>query len=214
MTQVSLNELIIRAKSGHLVSFPTDTVPALAILPERAELIFAAKQRPADKPLILMGATAEDLWPYVSGTAAEKEIWQQIAETYWPGPLTLVLPASALAPKAMNPIDPSTLGIRVPNCELTCQILAATGPMATTSANRSGSPPLTTMASIAAAFPEVFTLKENQRKLGSGLPSTVAKWTGEGWQILRQGAINLSPVSKQTMTHLVENREERTEHRE
>lgn len=192
MTQVSLSELINLAKSGHLVSFPTDTIPALATLPERSELIFAAKRRPADKPLILMGATPEDLWPYVKGTAAEQAIWQQVAKTYWPGSLTLVLPASALAPKAMNPVDPSTLGIRVPNCELACQILAATGPMATTSANRSGEPPLTTMAEIAAAFPEVATL-EDQNQVGSGLPSTVVKWTGEGWQILRQGQISFEP---------------------
>ncbi|KOR36710.1 MULTISPECIES: L-threonylcarbamoyladenylate synthase [Planktothricoides] len=201
MSQVSLTELITQAKSGNLVSFPTDTVPALATLPDQAELIFAAKQRPADKPLILMGASPEDLWPYVSGTAAEREIWQQTAKTYWPGSLTLVLPASEIAPKAMNPIDPSTLGIRVPNCELTCQILAATGPMATTSANRSGEPPLTTMAEIAAAFPEVFTLNGDKRKSGSGLPSTVAKWTGEGWQILRQGSVNLT----QNLTHRSEN---------
>lgn len=192
MTQVSLSELINLAKSGHLVSFPTDTVPALATLPERSELIFAAKRRPADKPLILMGATPEDLWPYVKGTEAEQAIWQQVAQTYWPGSLTLVLPASALAPKAMNPVDPSTLGIRVPNCELARQILAATGPMATTSANRSGEPPLTKMAEIAAAFPEVATL-EDQNQVGSGLPSTVVKWTGEGWQILRQGQISFEP---------------------
>lgn len=192
MTQVSLSELINLAKSGHLVSFPTDTVPALATLPDRSELIFAAKRRPADKPLILMGATPEDLWPYVKGTAAEQAIWQQVAKTYWPGSLTLVLPASALAPKAMNPVDPSTLGIRVPNCELARQILAATGPMATTSANRSGEPPLTTMAEIAAAFPEVAIL-EDQNQVGSGLPSTVAKWTGEGWQILRQGPTSFEP---------------------
>lgn len=192
MTQVSLSELINLAKSGHLVSFPTDTIPALATLPERSELIFAAKRRPADKPLILMGATPEELWPYVKGTAAEQAIWQQVAKTYWPGSLTLVLPASALAPKAMNPVDPSTLGIRVPNCELACQILAATGPMATTSANRSGEPPLTTMAEIAAVFPEVATL-EDQNQVGSGLPSTVVKWTGEGWQILRQGPTSFEP---------------------
>lgn len=193
MTQVCLKQLIIAAKSGNLVSFPTDTVPALATLPDRAELIFTAKQRRADKPLILMGATPEDLWPYVSGTPGEMQIWQQVARTYWPGSLTLVLPASAAVPKAINPIDPTTLGIRVPHCDLAGQILAETGPMATTSANRSGQPPLTAMAEIAAAFPEVFTLATaEQVKSGSGLPSTVAKWTGQGWQILRQGSVNLA----------------------
>ena len=67
MTTVSLAALIAGARAGLLVSFPTDTVPALAALPEKAGLIFAAKQRSQDKPLILMAASAEDLWPYVKG---------------------------------------------------------------------------------------------------------------------------------------------------
>lgn len=195
MPQVCLTELIIAAKSGNLVSFPTDTVPALAALPDQAELIFIAKQRRADKPLILMGSTPEDLWPYVSGTPEEIQIWQQVARNYWPGSLTLVLPASAAVPQAMNPKDPTTLGIRVPNCDLACHILEQTGPMATTSANRSGQPALTTMADIALEFPEVLTLEAGEIKSGSGLPSTVAKWTGQGWHILRQGAVNLASVS-------------------
>ncbi len=192
MAQASLTELIVAAKSGNLVSFPTDTVPALAALPDRAELIFATKHRRADKPLILMGATPEDLWPYVSGTPEAMQIWQQVATTYWPGSLTLVLPASTAVPKTLNPTDPTTLGIRVPDCDLAYQILAQTGPMATTSANRSGQPPLISMVDIATEFPEVVTLEPTEIKVGSGLPSTVVKWTGEGWQILRQGAANIA----------------------
>ena len=199
MTQLCLKELIIGAKSGNLVSFPTDTVPALAALPNQAELIFAAKQRRADKPLILMAATPEDLWPYVTGTPEEIKIWQQVARTYWPGALTLVLPASAAVPKAMNPSNPTTLGIRVPKCELACQILAETGPMATTSANLSGQPPLRSMAEIEAAFPEVLTLQNTEVKSGSGLPSSVAKWMDRGWHILRQGSVNLASSASQQM---------------
>lgn len=192
MTQGTLTELIMAAKSGKLVSFPTDTVPALAALPDRAELIFTAKQRRADKPLILMGATAEDLWPYVNGTPEEMQSWQQVAKTYWPGALTLVLPASAMVPKAMNPTDPTTLGIRVPQCDVAGQILAQTGPMATTSANKSGQPPLMAMTEIAAEFPDVFTLPATEIPSGSGLPSTVVKWTRQGWQILRQGSVKIA----------------------
>ncbi|NES86297.1 MAG: Sua5/YciO/YrdC/YwlC family protein, partial [Moorea sp. SIO2B7] len=57
MTQVSMATLISGALSGKLVSFPTDTVPALAVLPHKSELVFEAKRRPQDKPLILMGAS-------------------------------------------------------------------------------------------------------------------------------------------------------------
>ncbi|MDZ8082214.1 MAG: L-threonylcarbamoyladenylate synthase [Nostoc sp. SerVER01] len=194
MTQVSLEKLIAGARAGSLVSFPTDTVPALATIPEKAGLIFAAKQRSQDKPLILMAASAGDLWPYVKGSENEYKIWQELTDKYWPGGLTLVLPASGRLPKVMNPTDPTTIGIRVPNSAIAQTILAQTGPLATTSANFSGQPPLQTMVEIAAQFPNVVTLaatESQEQTLGLGIPSTVAKWTGTNWEILRQGAIKL-----------------------
>lgn len=194
MTQISLTNLIAGARAGLLVSFPTDTVPALATVPEKAGLIFAAKQRSQDKPLILMAASAEDLWPYVKGSEDEYQVWQELADKYWPGGLTLVLPASQHLPKVMNPIDPTTIGIRVPNSAIAQTILAQTGPLATTSANFSGQPPLQTIAEIENQFPKVLTLATTEYEgemLGIGVPSTVAKWTGINWQILRQGAIEL-----------------------
>ncbi|BAB77640.1 L-threonylcarbamoyladenylate synthase [Anabaena sp. FACHB-709] len=192
MTRVSLETLIAGVGAGGLVSFPTDTVPALATLPEQAELIFAAKQRSQDKPLILMGASAEDLWPYVEGREQDKQIWEQVVSQYWPGALTLVVPASKRVPEVMNPIDPTTIGIRVPKSAIAQKILSQTGPLATTSANFSGQPALLTMAEIDAQFPTVLTLESTAVEAeGIGLPSTVAKWTGENWQILRQGAVSL-----------------------
>lgn len=190
-----MSALIAGARSGQLVSFPTDTVPALAVRPDRSELIFMAKQRSQEKPLILMGAFPTAIWPFVKGTDAEMEIWQQVAQQYWPGALTLVLPASTQVPAAMNPSDPTTIGVRVPNSEVAIAILSQTGPLATTSANRSGEPPLQTMEEIEAQFPDVLTLHPHEldavKPITPGIPSTVAKWTGEGWQILRQGGIHL-----------------------
>lgn len=201
MTQVSINALVQGAISGdYIVSFPTDTVPALAARPDRAELIFSAKRRSQDKPLILMAASAEALWPYVQGSPAELNLWQQVAASYWPGALTLVLPASPLVPAAMNAIDRTTIGVRVPNFPLALKILGQTGPLATTSANLSGQAPLESVAEIEAQFPEVLTLVAAElataatattATTASSLPSTVAKWTGGGWEILRQGAIEL-----------------------
>lgn len=195
MTQVSINALVQGAISGdYIVSFPTDTVPALAARPDRAELIFAAKRRSQDKPLILMAASAEALWPYVQGSPAELKLWQQVAESYWPGALTLVLPASEKVPAAMNPIDRSTIGVRVPDFPLALKILEQTGPLATTSANLSGQPSLESVAEIEAEFPEVFTLVPSElatAATASSLPSTVAKWSCGNWEILRQGAIEL-----------------------
>lgn len=209
MPQVSLSELIAGARSGQaLVSFPTDTVPALAVRPDRASLIYQAKQRSQDKPLILMGSTLDELLPYVMGTDEEITRWWQVTDQHWPGALTLVLPTSTKAPPEMNPQQTGTLGIRVPDHSLARYLLAQTGPLATTSANRSGQPPLRTLDDIAEQFPEVLILDEQALKElepevgvmlaetdgllgGSGEPSTVARWTGQGWEILRQGAVQL-----------------------
>ena len=195
MPPVSIQTLISAATSGNqIISFPTDTVPALAVRPELSELIFTTKKRDREKPLILMGATPDHLWPYVIGTAEELQIWQQIAASHWPGALTLVLPASAKVSPAMNPTDPTTIGLRVPNHPIAQQILEQTGPLATTSANLSGQPPLETIPEIQQNFPEVLTLEASEVKItatASGFPSTVAKWTRNHWEILRQGAVEL-----------------------
>ena len=194
MTQVSIAELVAGARIGKVVSFPTDTVPALAALPENAALIFSVKQRSMNKPLILMAADSEQVWDFVEGSQEEYEIWQQVADKYWGGALTLVLPASAKVPKVMNPNDPTTIGIRVPQSDIACRILAQTGPLATTSANLSGQPPLQTIPEIEAEFPDILTLATtayDHKTPAMGIPSTVAKWNQGKWQILRQGAVNL-----------------------
>ncbi|NJL87625.1 MAG: L-threonylcarbamoyladenylate synthase [Leptolyngbyaceae cyanobacterium SM1_1_3] len=208
MPQVSLSEFIQGVCSDkQLVSFPTDTVPALASHPAEAEQIFVLKRRDPDKPLILMAATFTDLLPYTVGTPAEKAIWRQTATRFWPGALTLVVPASDRVPAAMNPQQTGTIGIRVPNQPLARYLLAQTGPLATTSVNRSGEPALLTLTAIEAEFPQLLTLSgaalhQVQPLLGgytaqaaaraSGVPSTVALWQTDGWQILRQGDICLS----------------------
>lgn len=194
MTQVSIAELVAGAKSGKVISFPTDTVPALAALPENAELIFTVKQRNMNKPLILMAADSEQIWDFVTGSKEEYEIWQRVAEKYWGGALTLVLPASGKVASCMNPNDPTTIGVRVPQSHIARSILAQTGPLATTSANLSGKPPLQTIAEIEAEFPNILTLATtayDSKTPAIGTPSTVVKWDGKKWQILRQGAINL-----------------------
>jgi L-threonylcarbamoyladenylate synthase len=187
--KVSQKELILAVISGTVVSFPTDTVPALASLPQKAGGIFTLKKRSQDKPLILMGASFNTFKPYLQGTTEEINIWQEMTKKFWPGALTLVLPASNLLPKVMNPTNSQTIGVRVPNLKIALDILTETGPLATTSANLSGQPPLETMEAINQAFPQVFTLDGDY--VGSGQPSTVAKWTNQGWEILRQGSVKL-----------------------
>jgi L-threonylcarbamoyladenylate synthase len=189
VSQVSLDRLITAAKSGNLISFPTDTVPALATLPASAGLIFAAKQRSQTKPLILMVGEVTDLWQFTIGTEREIAIWQAVADRYLPGALTLVLPASDSIPTVMNPLGNHTIGLRVPDCDVARSILRQTGALATTSANLSGEPPLLTMAEISHHFPQVLVLDLDLTTSSIGQPSTVIEWSNNGWKILRQGAV-------------------------
>jgi L-threonylcarbamoyladenylate synthase len=203
MPTVSVPEFVSNLIAGtHLASFPTDTVPALAGQPDQSDRIYTTKERPPDKPLILMGAAWKDLLPYITGTPTEMAQWEKMAEHFWPGALTLVLPASDRVPAAMNPLQTGTIGIRVPNHALALHLLSQTGPLATTSVNRSGQPALTDMAEIAQQFPEVLTLNSDaiaqlKAKIGnfsltaSGIPSTVIRWQMGSWEVLRQGGVRI-----------------------
>jgi L-threonylcarbamoyladenylate synthase len=150
-----------------------------------------------------MAAEVKELWSYVAGSSEERQIWQQMADRYLPGALTLVLPASDRVSPELNPKDPTTIGVRVPNHPIAQAILSRTGPLATTSANLSGQPALQTMAEIEAQFPQVLTLSPSELQAlqstspltssfsPSGVPSTVVRWTESGWEVLRQGAVVL-----------------------
>jgi L-threonylcarbamoyladenylate synthase len=192
--QVSIPELVAAARAGQLIGFVTDTVPAIAAIPDAAASIYAAKQRETAKPLILMAATAEALWPFVQCDANARAAWEAIAARYWPGALTLVLPKGDRVPAAVNPENPTTIGIRVPNGALALEILQQTGPLATTSLNRSGQPPLEDLNEIAQEFPFLATPLTSLWQLPpreARVPSTVAQWNDQGWLILRQGSVRL-----------------------
>ena len=207
MVQVALADYLTALSAGQLVSFPTDTVPALAARPEASDRIYQLKQRSADKPLILMAAHFPDLRPYLAGGEEDLAAWMAVIDQHWPGALTLVLPASDRLPSAMNLTGTPSLGVRVPAHPLAQYILARSGPLATTSVNRSGQPPLQSMAAIEAEFPQLVTLSPAaiaaiyfqfdtsppapDQPQGSGQPSTVVAWRSQGWEVLRQGSVNL-----------------------
>ncbi|WP_242041041.1 L-threonylcarbamoyladenylate synthase [Leptolyngbya sp. FACHB-261] len=194
-----MSALVKAALEGQVVSFPTDTVPALAVRPTDAPQIFKLKNRPANKPLILMAAEPDQLWQLAAGSDTEREAWQALAAQGWPGPLTLVLPCSSAVPDVVNP-GLTSIGLRIPDHPIALKILQQTGPLATTSANVSGEAPLLDPLSIEAAFPAVQVLawEQSEQAIHSGLPSTVVEWQGvtaiEGkpsWRLLRQGAFQL-----------------------
>ncbi len=197
MNDRSWSDWIQQVRSGACVgSFPTDTVPALAAVPTSAELIYQKKGRSLEKPLILMAGDVDDLWEYLAGSEVERKSWRLMMRQYFPGAVTLVLPSNDRVSPQMNPLNPGTIGVRVPNYEPARTLLRATGPLATTSVNRSGEPALLTVSEIRQQFPSVLTLSDEAlRSIGvvdpatkaDGIPSTVVRWTLDGWEVLRQG---------------------------
>lgn len=192
MVLVSQAELIDRAIRGQVVSFPTDTVPALAVKPEQAKLIYRLKQRSFNKPLILMAASVDDLEPYIDLSCQTESGWKAIAKKYWPGALTMILAASELVPPEINQTNTKTIGIRIPNQPQTQAILQQTGVMATTSANISGQDTLLTSREIDQTFTEIAILEDTKsaKIQRSNVPSTIVQWQDQKtWKVLRQGSV-------------------------
>ena len=193
-TVLSPEHLTPHLMGGGVAVIPTDTVVGLAVAPVWASRIWRLKRRPADKPLILMGASTDALLDQVCADCHDDA--QRLAEKFWPGALTLVLPAQGQVQAALNP-GGSSLGVRIPDCELTQLLLDRTGPLATSSANPSGEPSAMTAMAASSYFPDLPLLGPQPWPKHSGQASTVIAWRGPGqWHLLRRGAV--IPLELQT----------------
>ena len=187
-------QLALHLRCGGAALLPTDTLPALAASPNHAAQIWALKQRPQDKPLILMAAQADLLLALTTEEARVDA--EPLARRFWPGALTLVLPVEGRLTQSLNP-GQRTLGMRIPACDVTRALLMQSGPLATTSANPSGAPPTQSAAEAADAFPDLPLLAPLPWPDPSGLASTVIAWTSSGcWQLLRQGAVMVDVIER------------------
>jgi L-threonylcarbamoyladenylate synthase len=143
---MSLDRVAAIVRQGGVVAIPTDTVYGLACHPDAAdaaERIYAVKRRPPGLELSLLAATREDAARFgrlEAGAAA-------LAEAFWPGPLSLIVPAAAPRHPAI-PRQGDTIMVRVPAHDLLRALLARTGPLASTSANRHGEPPCATAEEV------------------------------------------------------------------
>ncbi len=184
-------ELARRLHAGAVALMPTDTLPALAACPDHAGQIWALKNRPAHKPLILMAADLEQ-FEMVLGGPWRRE-WLELAARGWPGALTLVLPARGAGARALHP-GGQDLGLRIPACHQTRDLLRLSGPLATTSANPSGQPAATSAEEARLLFPHLPVLAPLPWPAAGGQASTVLAWReGESgsqgrWSLLRAGA--------------------------
>ena len=174
-------------KSGLPIIFPTDTLPAIGCLPRFSNIIYEFKKRDRNKPLILMGAEQKQLIDYVHESA--KEDYKNIASKYWPGALTMVIPASEKETAIITSKD-LTLGLRIPNSYMAQSLMRETGPLLTSSANISGFTGSITAQDITLDFPNVEILGPIPWEKSSGKASTIIFWQRSGdWKLIREGEV-------------------------
>ena len=187
MNLVDCKSSLKTLKSGLPIIFPTDTLPAIGCLPKFSNTIYKFKKRNRDKPLILMGSEHKQLVDYVQELA--KEDYENIASKYWPGALTMVIPASENQTSSLTSSD-LTLGLRIPNSYMAQSLMRETGPLLTSSANISGLKGSTTVEGIALDFPSVKILGPIPWGKRSGKASTIIFWKNSGdWRLIREGEV-------------------------
>ena len=187
MNLVDCKTALKTLKSGLPIIFPTDTLPAIGCLPKFSNIIYQFKKRDRNKPLILMGSEQKHLNDYVHESA--KEDYENVALKYWPGALTIVIPASQKQTVKLTSND-LTIGLRIPNSHLAQSLLRETGPLLTSSANISGLKGSTEVEGIALDFPSVKILGPIPWEKSSGKASTIIFWKKSGdWRVIREGEV-------------------------
>ena len=196
--QDNRDEAIRRAaqvlRDGGLVVFPTETVYGIganALDPAAVAGIFAAKGRPRDNPLIAHIADLDALESLTSRVPPEA---LRLAEIFWPGPLTMVLPRSGLVPDAVT-AGLDTVAVRMPSHPIAREIIRAAGlPVAAPSANTSGRPSPTRLEHCAEDLAGKVDLMVDGGPCAVGLESTVLSLAGEIPRLLRPGAVTLEEL--------------------
>lgn len=176
-----------------LVAFPTDTVYGVGALVFReaaVQRLYRVKGRSTDKAIAVLVGQHADLVNIAGALSASA---RQIAQKFWPGPLTLVVPRHSRLPKAVSVLP--TVGVRQPDHPLVHQLLQLTGPLAVTSANRSGEPNTLTAQEVLAQLNGRVELILDGGRVNGGVPSTVVDVTGSEPVILRAGPVTAEDIA-------------------
>ena len=192
------SRILIRAaellRQGEVVALPTETVYGLAanaLDPQAISRVYELKGRPAFNPIIVhvsgleMARKCVGEWPSIA---------QKLAEAFWPGPLTLVLPKSEQIPGIVT-AGGSTVGIRWPRHPLILEVIRLCGfPLAAPSANRSGELSPTTAEHVRKSFGDSLPLIVDGGPCNVGIESTVLDLTVQPPRLLRPGMIHAESI--------------------
>ncbi|MEM6849261.1 MAG: L-threonylcarbamoyladenylate synthase [Pseudomonadota bacterium] len=179
---------------GGLAALPTETVYGLAAAaesPAAVAAVYRAKGRPAQNPLIVHVASIDQAWHVTRLTPLAKTL----AQAFWPGPLTLVLPQrdDRVAPAARA--GGNTVAVRCPDAPLMRRLCADVGPLVAPSANRSGRISATSAAAVMDELNGRIGIVVDGGPSPLGIESTVVDCTGGAARILRPGAIDANALT-------------------
>jgi L-threonylcarbamoyladenylate synthase len=182
-------------KSGEVIAFPTETVYGLGadtFQPLAVEKIFLAKGRPQERPLLVHISNVEQvakLSSIVSGNASK------LMEHFWPGPLSIILPARAEVPSVVRG-GGFGVGLRMPSHPVALALIEATGPLAAPSANLYGRPSPTNAEHVREDLDNIIAAVLDAGETGSGLESTIIDLCSRPYQILRRGGVQQAAIEE------------------
>ena len=183
----AMYEAVNAIREGKIVGVPTETVYGLAVDPLNSEAVatlFDLKGRPADKPFAVLVSSLSQAKELAVLTPAATTL----ANEYWPGPLTLVLPRTANTPDWLGEHGRGTVGIRMPDHEVALMLLDMAGALVVTSANWSGDAPVVDHAAAARVFGDAVALYL-EGEAGGGSSSTVIDVSTDSPTLVRPGPI-------------------------
>lgn len=190
-----LDEATRALAGGALAVVPTDTVYGIAadaFTPEAVARLLEAKGRGRDMPppvLIADVRTMDGLATDIPAAA------RALAEEFWPGPLTIILGAQPTLAWDLGETE-GTVALRVPDHELTRALLRRTGPLAVSSANKSGRPAALTALDARAQLAESVRVYLDGGPVAGGVPSTIVDASAGRLRIVREGALSASELAR------------------
>lgn len=179
--------------SGELVAFPTETVYGLgahAFSAPAVNKIFEAKQRPPQNPLLVHISNPEQAEKLVTSLPPAA---LQLMDRFWPGPLSLILPARMEVPPVVRG-GKTSVGLRMPSHPAALALLEKTGPVAAPSANLSGHPSPVTAEHVRADLDGKIAAILDAGPTGGGVESTVLDLSADSYTVLRRGGISIEAI--------------------
>ena len=190
MQEDNIQKAIACIKNEEVVGIPTETVYGIGVDPlsqAAVDKIFNLKERDENKPLSILVHSFHDL---IKLKIISKV--PEIVELYWPGPLTIIVESELNFADGVGTKNPNSIGVRVPDNELTLELLKKTGPLAVTSANISGQEDITNEKDAEAVFGDkIGHYLQGSALHGSG--STIVDFRDEEFKVIREGPLKWPP---------------------